>query len=49
MSSAQDGGSEVVQLPQRTPFTMVDNPIIRSMTDYVALGLYLDMLSHPSG
>lgn len=44
-----DGGSELVRLPQRTPFTMVDNPIIRGMTDYVALGLYLDMLSHPSG
>ena len=50
MTAAQeDGGSEVVRLPQRTPFTMVDNPIIRAMSDYVALGLYLDMLSHPSG
>jgi hypothetical protein len=48
-AAREDGGSEVVRLPQRTPFTMVDNPIIRGMTDYVALGLYLDMLSHPSG
>lgn len=48
-AARDDGGSEVVRLPQRTPFTMVDNPIIRGMTDYVALGLYLDMLSHPSG
>lgn len=44
-----DGGSEVVRLRQRTPFTMVDNPIIRQITDYVALGLYLDMLSYPPG
>src|SRR4051795_10003750 len=48
-AARDDGGSEVVRLPQRTPFTMVDNPIIRSMTDYVALGLYLDMLSYPAG
>lgn len=49
VAARDDGGSEVVRLPQRTPFTMVDNPIIRGMSDYVALGLYLDMLSHPSG
>lgn len=44
-----DDGSELVQFQQRTPFTMIDNPIIRSMDDYVALGLYVDMLSHKSG
>ena len=38
-------GSEVVRLEQRTPFTMVDSPIIRAIDDYVALGLYVDMLS----
>lgn len=48
-TTRDEGGSEVVRLPQRTPFTMVDNPIIRAMTDYVALGLYLDMLSYPAG
>ncbi len=42
-------GSEVVRLEQRTPFTMVDNPIIRALDDYVALGLYVDMLSWPPG
>ena len=42
-------GSEVVRLEQRTPFTMVDNPIIRAIDDYVALGLYVDMLSWPPG
>lgn len=47
--SSAEGGSEVVRLPQRTPFTMVDNPIIRAMDDYVALGMYVDMLSYPPG
>ena len=42
-------GSEVVRLAQRTPFTMVDNPTIRALDDYVALGLYVDMLSWPPG
>ena len=42
-------GSEVVRLEQRTPFTMIDNPIIRALDDYVALGLYVDMLSWPPG
>lgn len=42
-------GSEVVRLDQRVPFTMVDNPIIRALDDYVALGLYVDMLSWPPG
>lgn len=46
---SEDTGSEVVRLEQRTPFTMVDNPIIRSLDDYVALGLYVDMLSRPPG
>ncbi len=46
---ADDGGSEVVRLDQRVPFTMVDNPVIRALPDYVALGLYVDMLSWPPG
>lgn len=49
MSTAASEGSEVVRLPQRTPFTMIDNPIIRSMDDYVSLGLYLDLMSRPPG
>lgn len=49
MSTAATEGSEVVRLPQRTPFTMIDNPIIRSMNDYVSLGLYLDLMSRPPG
>lgn len=49
MTTAASEGSEVVRLPQRTPFTMIDNPIIRSMNDYVSLGLYLDLMSRPPG
>lgn len=43
------GGSEVVVLQQRVPFTMIDNPIIRESTDYVALGMYVDLMSYPPG
>ncbi len=49
VTAAASEGSEVVRLPQRTPFTMIDNPIIRAMDDYVSLGLYLDLMSRPPG